>query len=91
VHQLGKTGFVLAALLVAAPSLEGQRWEVRREIAEGLSTGFRARNDAIYGNLFYSISSRLVFGVEITRWRTAWVGVPDGRVVRFEPALFYVF
>jgi hypothetical protein len=58
---------------------------------EDLSTGFRSKNDATFGNLFYNISSRLVLGVEVTRWRTNWVGVPDGRVVRVEPTFFYVF
>jgi hypothetical protein len=56
-----------------------------------LSTGFRSKNDVIQGNFFYSISPRLVFGVEVSRWRTNWVGVPDGRVIRVEPAIFYVF
>jgi hypothetical protein len=58
---------------------------------DDLSTGFRSKNDVIQGNFFYSISPRLVFGVEVSRWRTNWVGVPDGRVIRVEPAIFYVF
>jgi hypothetical protein len=58
---------------------------------DDLSTGFRSKNDVIQGNFFYNISPRLVFGVEVSRWRTNWVGVPDGRVIRVEPAIFYVF
>lgn len=58
---------------------------------QDLSTGFRSRNDAIQGNVFYNISPRLVLGVEVSRWRTEWVGLPDGKVVRIEPTIFYVF
>jgi hypothetical protein len=57
----------------------------------GASTGFRSRNDAVQGNVFYNISPRLVLGVEVSRWRTDWVGLPNGRVVRVEPTIFYVF
>jgi hypothetical protein len=43
------------------------------------------------GNVFYNISPRLVFGVEASRCRTKWVGLPDGRVIRIEPTILYVF
>ena len=73
------------------------RWSVAGSYAlddtfnEDLSTGFRSRNDAVLGNVFYNISPRLVLGVEVSRWRTNWVGLPNGRVVRVEPTIFYVF
>jgi len=52
------------------------RWSVAGSSAlddtfnQDLSTGFRSRNDAIQGNVFYTISPRLVFGLEVSRWRT---------------------
>jgi hypothetical protein len=56
-----------------------------------LEPGFRSRNDAIQGNAIYAFGPRLQFGLEISRWRTSWVGLPDGRAVRIEPALIYIF
>jgi hypothetical protein len=56
-----------------------------------LSLGFRSKNDVVQGNFFYSITPRLHFGLEVSRWRTNWVGLPDGRAVRIEPAIWYIF
>jgi hypothetical protein len=58
---------------------------------EDLSAGFRSHNDVIQGNVFYNASRRLTVGLDVSRWRTDWVNLPGGRVVRIEPALFYVF
>jgi hypothetical protein len=56
-----------------------------------LSPGFRSKNHVIQGIFFYSIAPRLQVGLEVSRWRTRWAGLPDGKVVRVEPAIFYVF
>src|SRR5262245_34049383 len=58
---------------------------------QDLSTGFRSRNDAFQGNVFYTIGPRLQVGLEVGRWHTRWVGLPDGKVIRIEPAIIYVF
>jgi hypothetical protein len=58
---------------------------------DDLSTGFRSKNDVVQGNVFYTISPRLQFGLEVGRWYTRWVGLPDGNVIRIEPAIIYVF
>jgi hypothetical protein len=58
---------------------------------QDLSPGFRSKNDVVQGNFFYSITPRLQFGLEVSRWRTRWVGLPDGTAVRIEPAIFYIF
>jgi hypothetical protein len=58
---------------------------------EDLSTGFRSRNDTVYGNVFYAFSPRLHVGLDVGRWHTRWVGLPSGRVTRIEPAIIYVF
>jgi hypothetical protein len=42
-------------------------------------------------NVFYVVTSRLQFGVEVGRWHTRWVGLPDGKVIRIEPAVIYAF
>ena len=44
--SIGKTGLALAALLLTAASVEAQRWEVRREIAEGNREIRRERREA---------------------------------------------
>src|SRR5262249_33687840 len=51
-----------------------------------LSTGFRSRNTVIDGNLFYNITPQLQFGLEVSHWRTQYLGLSDGKVVRVEPA-----
>ena len=58
---------------------------------QDLSTGFRSRNDAVQGNVLYTIGPRLQLGLEVSRWHTRWVGLPDGSVIRIEPAIIYVF
>src|SRR5262245_44894293 len=58
---------------------------------EDLSTGFRSRNDAVQGNVFYTIGPRLQVGLEVGRWHQRWVALPDGKVIRIEPAIIYVF
>ena len=58
---------------------------------EDLSPGFRSYNDVIQANLFYSISQRLISGIEISHWRTNWLALPDGRSFRVEPAISYLF
>jgi hypothetical protein len=44
--SIGKTGLLLAALLLTAVSVGAQRWEVRREIAEGNREVRRERREA---------------------------------------------
>jgi hypothetical protein len=58
---------------------------------QDLSPGFRSRNAALSGNVLYNISPRLVLGLEVSRWRTDWVGLPAGKLVRVEPSIFYAF
>jgi hypothetical protein len=45
-RSIGKTGILLVALLLMATSAGAQRWEVRREIAEGNREIRRERREA---------------------------------------------
>jgi hypothetical protein len=43
---------------------------------EDLSQGFRSKNDAFQGNVFYAFNPRLQVGPEVSRWHTRWWDCP---------------
>jgi hypothetical protein len=56
-----------------------------------LALGQRSLNEMGFGNFFYRITPRLWVAMELSRWRTDWVGLPAGRAFRVEPAVLFFF
>ena len=48
-----------------------------------LSFTQRSLNEMGFGNVFYRITPRLRVALELSRWRTRWVGLPTGSVFRY--------
>lgn len=58
---------------------------------DDLSRGFRSKNEMVFANAYYAITSRLHIGTELSYWYTHWVGLPDGRAIRVENSLLFAF
>ncbi|HKQ76763.1 MAG TPA: hypothetical protein VJ810_23915 [Blastocatellia bacterium] len=74
-----------------------EKWQVNAAygrddpINRDLALGQRSLNASGFGNFYYRITPRLWLGMEFSRWRTDWVGIPSGRAFRVEPAVFFIF
>ena len=56
-----------------------------------LSTGERSYNQFYWGNLTYDISKQLLVGLEVSSWKTLYIGDAPGNSVRSEFVLKYGF
>lgn len=55
-----------------------------------LTTG-RTYNHFIFGNVMYDMTKNLMFGLEVSSWKTLWVDQSPGNSVRFEFMVKYGF
>ncbi|MBU8932788.1 MAG: hypothetical protein KOO62_02165 [candidate division Zixibacteria bacterium] len=56
-----------------------------------LSTGNRSRNQAIFGNIKYSIVPAVTFGVELTQWETEYKDSESAKALRVETSFIMNF
>jgi len=51
----------------------------------------RTRNQAVFGNVIYSINKNAEVGLELSHWRTEYQGSGDAEAVRLQTAFMYKF
>ncbi len=56
-----------------------------------LNTGDRSRNQCIFGNMIHSFNKQMQAGIEISHWRTQYVGPGDADAIRAQTSLIYKF
>lgn len=56
-----------------------------------LASGNRSRNMALFGNFYYSITSAVQVGMEISPWWTRYIDLNEGRSVRAQGTFIYRF
>ena len=56
-----------------------------------LNDGMRDKNFAVFGNTWYSFSSCLKLGLELSYWKTEYKNSDDGDSVRVQGAIQYIF
>jgi hypothetical protein len=57
----------------------------------GSGLDIRTRNQAIFGNMIYSINKNAEVGLELSHWRTEYQGSGDAEAVRLQTAFMYKF
>lgn len=73
------------------------KWQVNggygRDDPYNRDLAFRQRslNEMGFGNFFYKITPRLWVALELSRWRTTYIGLPTGAAFRVEPAVLFFF
>jgi hypothetical protein len=56
-----------------------------------LSTGNRSRNQAIFGNVKYSIVPQVTLGMEVSQWETQYIDLETAKALRFETSFIMNF
>lgn len=56
-----------------------------------LSTGRRSLNRYFFANLIWNVTSMFDVGLEVSQWKTQYVGLTDGDAVRIETVMRYRF
>lgn len=56
-----------------------------------LSTGLRSQNHFWFGNAVFDVTKMFTVGLEVSYWKTKFVGLNDGEAVRIETVMKYRF
>jgi len=59
--------------------------------AEDLPSGGRDRNSVFWGNVMRDLGGGLTAGLEVSRWKTEYLGMADGTSYRVQGALSFTF
>ncbi len=89
---IGTSGGWVEATYNATDDTQFNLGFTREDVHEGdVNTGDRTANQAIFGNIIYSLNSQTNIGLELSHWRTEYKGPGSADSTRVEAAVTYKF
>jgi len=58
---------------------------------DDIEEGTRSKNTVYWGNVLYDLSTSVQLALELSRWKTEYVGLEDGEATRIQGAFTYRF